>query len=319
MSFCRSCCFRSRAPATPMLAARSARFCRQRLCKPSLAQRAAIFFQTNLQSRSTSGLGPKALRPTLITIRRKTFICLCLARKHLSWRHPVFIRPCGCTRPSTGTTDRRRFPISMTRVRRWSLSCRLVRCFTFPHFGFIMSSLRCDKRLAGRGEPSISINFWSESQAYNIMEQAFTSPVPLDEDMSTSTMCLRVRLFIRTLLFRLGGVMLAATLPGAVFEQRYGLLRGTSLPATPCPSLPSVRAWPEERDPDKLKLESDSMKPHLLRLVGLFQQLQGDVRDLYLANFIEHLLFRVFGLDAVPSLLLYSLWFQPFHDRKYFV
>eukprot|EP00050_Salpingoeca_kvevrii_P020702 m.101793 g.101793 ORF g.101793 m.101793 type:complete len:430 (-) comp8976_c0_seq6:88-1377(-) len=149
-------------------------------------------------------------------------------------------------------------------------------------------------------EPSVALNFWTTSVHFESMEIAFASPVPLEPDWEAPLLHLATRVYLRDMILAAAGV-----------REKDFVLRKV---------LPRYAFLPEPaRDPEALlgKIHcndslaaslqvaelSNSMATRVASNAQYFQHLPVAIRDIYLASYIESVVYRVVGIERTYTFL----------------
>jgi len=139
----------------------------------------------------------------------------------------------------------------------------------------------------GDGNLSISVNFWSNSETYQISEEIFKLPVPFEEHWEGELLQKALKTYLEMIADMFGSGFRRDLL--SHMRRRFNGLKGIEAD----PSFSSCGLF-ESKLASEMQRGINSIQP-------LFQQLSPPIRLIYLVNYIEVLVHFVHGTENVHS------------------
>eukprot|EP00039_Didymoeca_costata_P007708 m.102996 g.102996 ORF g.102996 m.102996 type:complete len:440 (-) comp13792_c0_seq1:3238-4557(-) len=156
---------------------------------------------------------------------------------------------------------------------------------------------------------TISVNAWSDAPAYQLLHEAYDLPIPLESSWKFDKMVAAVQALI---LIVTDGVNVNGDAPWSKegFVRRLVRRRWDNLVTQNSINLPSV-----EEDAQMFKvacsksqievIDREIMTHKMTKVIKLFQNMHISVIEICLSNYIERILFAVFGVEKVYPFLRY--------------
>lgn len=163
-------------------------------------------------------------------------------------------------------------------------------------------------------ETTVSVNIWSQSEMFLVMEEIYSSPVPFESEWSQTKLMQVLNYFIQLLtqkVLLLVDSDVSDFIIGRVYS-RYLLLweqeENSKLEAIIAGLRSSIDKYClKTRLTDVLDQKSaDHLRNGALRLSEKFLEIEPvSVREMNLANYIEHLIWRMLGTEDLLKLPAY--------------
>ena len=155
---------------------------------------------------------------------------------------------------------------------------------------------------------TISFNVWSQSEAYMIMEEVYTAAIPFEEEWGRVKLMQALNYLVKQLVGSLLPVKDANSFMQESVYERYKLFQD---------KLDVIVSEKDRQAVQEYCLRvhiNDLLKPKkvahvdegIARIVTLFRKIQPQpVLEINLANYIEHLTWRILGTDDIALLPFY--------------
>lgn len=157
---------------------------------------------------------------------------------------------------------------------------------------------------------SVSVNVWTYSHDYNLAQSAYEQPIPFEEDWSHLQMSFAARVYAALLIravFDEDESVHAFTREWIV-DKRYAPLYSSGrlrVPPLHSESLTEMRSFHQSQSESSLTQMEAHVKRGIGRLSRIYSELSSrTIRELMIANFIEHLANVSVGSDRLWALLL---------------